>query len=539
MKKTREIEKETTAGNLISETLRESEERYRNVYHTAPLAFVIWDLDCLVTDWNNHAEKLFGWSRQEIIGRNFFEFLIPDTVRPRVQEVVDALLQEKLPSHSINENLTKNGKIVLCEWNNSILYDDNGDVKGVMSLALDITQREKTEESLRKAHAHLEKKVKARTAELIKINNRLKEEIEERKLVEEAFRESETQLKAILDATMDRIRYVDKEMRIIWANKASLSVVSSSPVDIIGRCCYEIYANRDTPCDGCSCNMARETGRIEKSILCKASLVGRDEESFWATYCVPLKNERGKINRYIQIARDITEEKQSQDQIHALTQQLLRAQENERQKISHDLHDVIGQNLSALKIGCDELLNRLNDTCYDRKLKVRKFSKLLQETINETRNLAYDLRPPELDQLGLNRTLDLLCENFSNNTKIKTKFISSGMDGVQLDFDTEINLYRLIQEALNNINKHSKAESVNIKLVACHPNLILRIEDNGSGFDIRQQRKKSRNRKSMGLSTMEQRVKLLDGKINIESVPMKGTKISIELLIKEKKYAHN
>ena len=69
----------------VREALRRSEERYRNVYNTAPLAFVIWDRDCCITGWNKCAENLFGWSREEVIGRNFFEFLIPHRTRPHVR----------------------------------------------------------------------------------------------------------------------------------------------------------------------------------------------------------------------------------------------------------------------------------------------------------------------------------------------------------------------------------------------------------------------------------------------------------------------
>ena len=139
----------------IEETLRRSEERYRNVYNTAPLAFVIWDRDCRITDWNKCAERVFGWSRDEVIGNNFFEFLIPERARPYVEEIVAGLLQGKLPSHSINENLTKGGEIILCEWNNSILYDSEGRFDGAISLALDITDRKRSDEALWKVNRAL------------------------------------------------------------------------------------------------------------------------------------------------------------------------------------------------------------------------------------------------------------------------------------------------------------------------------------------------------------------------------------------------
>lgn len=142
------VVRDITKRKKAEAALRESEELYRNVYETAPLAFVLWDHDCRVTDWNTRAEELFGWSREEVLGRNFFDFLIPEGARGQVEGVVESLLRGELPSQSINENVTKSGEIVLCEWNNTICYDDEGRVSGVISLALDITEREKAEERL-------------------------------------------------------------------------------------------------------------------------------------------------------------------------------------------------------------------------------------------------------------------------------------------------------------------------------------------------------------------------------------------------------
>jgi chemotaxis protein methyltransferase CheR len=141
------------------EHLRKSEKRYHTVYTIAPLAFVTWDLDCRVTDWNDQAEALFGWSREEVLGRSFFDFLIPDSERPKVEEVVKQLLAGELPSYGVNKNMTKSGEKVLCEWNNAMLYDAEGNVAEVISLALDITEKKSIEDALRKTNTDLELEV--------------------------------------------------------------------------------------------------------------------------------------------------------------------------------------------------------------------------------------------------------------------------------------------------------------------------------------------------------------------------------------------
>jgi PAS domain S-box-containing protein len=166
------------------EALRESEERYRNVYDTAPLAFVVWDTESRITGWNKSAEHIFGWSQQEVIGKNLFDFLIPESERPHVGTVVKSLLQGDLPSQSINSNLTKSGKTIFCAWNNSILRDAYGQVVGAMSMALDITEQKKAEEDLNRYRIHLEELVENRTEELTKTNEQLLREIEQRKNLE-------------------------------------------------------------------------------------------------------------------------------------------------------------------------------------------------------------------------------------------------------------------------------------------------------------------------------------------------------------------
>jgi PAS domain S-box-containing protein len=139
-----------------NEELRESEQRFRNVYDTAPLAFVVWDINTRVTDWNKKAEALFEWTRDEVIGNNFFDFLISEKDRPLVKDVVNILLKGELQSHSINDNLTKDGKIITCEWNNSLLHDNDGNIIGAISLGLDITERKQIEEEKDKLQTQLQ-----------------------------------------------------------------------------------------------------------------------------------------------------------------------------------------------------------------------------------------------------------------------------------------------------------------------------------------------------------------------------------------------
>jgi PAS domain S-box-containing protein len=178
--KVKELENIAIECERAEEALRESEELFRNVYDTAPLAFVVWDRDARVTDWNRKAEEVFGWSKEEALGRDFFGFLIPEKERLHVERVVDRLVKGELPSHSINDNLTKDGQIITCEWNNSPLHDDDGNIVGAISLALDITKRKQAEEALCEGEATLKSIFRAAPTGIGMVSDRVLKRVNDR-----------------------------------------------------------------------------------------------------------------------------------------------------------------------------------------------------------------------------------------------------------------------------------------------------------------------------------------------------------------------
>ena len=135
------------------------------------------------------------------------------------------------------------------------------------------------------------------------------------KRAEQALRESEAQKRAILDASIDMIRYVDREMRIIWANKTTTAGLDMTPEEIAGQVCYELFVGRDTPCEGCPTVRSLETGRIEHTVMQKPKVAGRQAETYWDCYGVPVKDESGQMIHLIQITRDVTEQKQAEKEL--------------------------------------------------------------------------------------------------------------------------------------------------------------------------------------------------------------------------------
>lgn len=240
-------------------------------------------------------------------------------------------------------------------------------------------------------------------------------------------------------------------------------------------------------------------------------------------------DEHGKLIKTRASFEDISGLKRAEEHIHSLTHALINAHESERQMISRELHDRIAQDLSTLKIGFDTLVYNQAPVSPEENQKATGFSEIFRSTIAAVRDLSYDLRPPFLDQMGLVEAISNFCGSFSEAHGLNVHFNAAGMENLKLNFETEINLYRLVQEGLNNIRKHAEAADAFVKLIAASPNIILRIEDNGQGFDVERRLEAATNEKRMGLRSMEERTFLLGGKMTVESLPLKGTKILIKI----------
>jgi signal transduction histidine kinase len=203
--------------------------------------------------------------------------------------------------------------------------------------------------------------------------------------------------------------------------------------------------------------------------------------------------------------------------------------------ISRELHDSVAQDLSSMKIVCEMLLDNQPEVSSEIKQKVTEMSEILHRTIMAIRDLSYDLRPSGLDELGLEEVISQYCEDFSKKNGITVDFHSAGLSSLKPDFDTDINLYRILQEGLNNILKHADASYAKVRLVGAFPNVILRVEDNGRGFDVEKTLATMHYKKRMGLRSMKERVHLLKGTMTIKSHPREGTKIIMRIPYKEKK----
>lgn len=225
------------------------------------------------------------------------------------------------------------------------------------------------------------------------------------------------------------------------------------------------------------------------------------------------------------------EQKKAEAQVHILTQELLNVQEIERKRIALDLHDNVAQELSAMKVMSEALCTEATMDQEQLQRQMGEWTKVLNQCVGTIRELSYNLMPPGLEHLGIKSALASYCRDFSKKNFIQVDFSTAGMDqlSLRLDYDIAINIYRLVQEALNNVKKHAGASRAKVRLVASGSKLMLQIEDDGVGCDLAEVQAKAVSAKRLGMLGMQERVKLLAGSLKITSHPQEGMKIFIEI----------
>ncbi|MCX7615408.1 MAG: ammonium transporter [Clostridiales bacterium] len=232
--------------------------------------------------------------------------------------------------------------------------------------------------------------------------------------------------------------------------------------------------------------------------------------------------QRIKEEHYENLTQDLSETIQQQNiELKKRANMLVATQEREREKIARDLHDGVGQSLVALKIHLGLIQNKTQDEAL--KNQTDKTIKLAEDTIEEIRNVIYNLKPVELNKDGLAISIRHLCEKLKEISSIKFNCMIAN-DLPQWNETEELNLYRIVQECLTNIMKHSEATEVDVSMNMPSDDLLfIGISDNGKGFDIK-------NVKSgLGLTTIKERAAMLNAKIMIDSEEGRGTRIILEV----------
>lgn len=470
------LQKEVEFKVKAEKALIQSETKYKTLVERMNDGLGVQDKNRVVTYVNERMCAITGYSKSEMIGKKTSELL------EKIVDDTSIFHPSLLKANRVFEYeiKTKSNKRVVVLFQGQNLYDDKGNYDGSFAVITDISKLKQ-----------------------------LSLDISER----------EGQIRALINATKDSVIMVDSDGFIITANKIAAKRFGFPLEEIIDKNIFDLIPK----------NFAKGQKKTIKEITTTEQIVTFQDYAENYVYDItlyPIKGNPNQKGRVAVFAKDITELKKAEKQISSLTKKIIQAQENERKKIALDLHDHVAQNLSFLKITADSIKN-FKDNDFGKKIQI--LSRGLKDSISDIRHISYDLRPPNLDELGLVKAIYQHCEEVSSKHKIKIDFKSAGMENIYLNYDIEINIFRIIQEALNNILKHSKADTARVRLIASYPRVIVRINDNGKGFHLNSKPDLNASGKKMGILGMKERVSLIGGKMEINSSPGSGTKIVAEI----------
>lgn len=465
---------------------RSLEGMFRDVIEFAPDAFILTDLQGRIVQINARTEELFGYARQELTGQPV-EVLLPaqlhevhvkhrsdygQDTRPRVMGT--ALLCQR-----------KDGSTFPGDINLSPLKTNRGRL--FMAVVRDVTVRQRQEDELREA---------ARYA------------------------------RSLIDAVLDPLVMINTEGVVTDVNTAAEQITGLSREQLIGSDAASKFTEPQRLYDGFAQVVAegkvieypmaiRHTSGRVIPVMCNASLY---------------RDGHGHVVGAFASARDVTESLRIQQEITASRQRLRElavqteaARENERKHIAREVHDELGQVLTALRMDLSFLGKQNFADAEALKQKADTMKALVDRAIQGVRNVASSLRPAAMD-MGLVSAIEWVCGEFATRTGMACE-LHAAQDQVDLDEARGVVLFRILQESLTNITRYAQASRVDVSLGLRDGQLWLEVRDNGQGFDLTAARQK----KSYGLLGMQERAIALGGQVEIDSAPGQGTRISVTI----------
>jgi PAS domain S-box-containing protein len=347
-------------------------------------------------------------------------------------------------------------------------------------------------------------------------------DITERKRIEAALQESEKRYRDLVEFSPvamtvhveGRIVYINPAGTKLWGADKADEVLGRSPLDFVHPDYHE-----------------RVTGRIQQIQAMEQSPLSIEVKNirldgqmlYTVGTDIPITYEDKPA--ILSVVLDITERVRAEERLRELTRRLVAAQEEERKRIAQELHDELGQALTAISLDLGSIEKALPPEAppeiRERLIDARSLADEVDERISE---LALDLRPSLLDDLGLLPTLQWYLNRYSQRTGIEVSMDFRGLEN-RLPNEVETTLYRVIQEALTNIARHAQAGTVRLSLERSAAAVIASIQDDGQGFDIEEAQSSVASPGGVGLLGIKDRVSTLGGRVEFHSKPGQGTRI--------------
>lgn len=533
-----------------------------------PSLILVFELDGKILAGNDAAARIFEHPINELVGKNIFEiFKLVDTLF----EMQVLQVAETHDVHSF-EGIYQ-GRAVSC-----VLYpilNTRNHVIRIALMAQDNTGRRRAEEQVRVLTQELERKVRERTTQLETANQRLNQEKKRAELlagfshvlVEYAYDYSEL-LQHISDEIAQQIGdacligiFSEEGTKLQMASashrsRAALKVMRAAlkkktyPIQHVGLGSFmlrrEIYIGEqltyEQACDVTPPDLWKITNKTGlKGLVGIPLLVGErvlggifvardraESQAYSPEDIAFLQSVAGPLALTIENARLFQEIKQNREELRGLSQQIVKSQEDQFQRLGRELHDHIGQDLTAIHINLSLIENMLPENAPEGlRPRLADANRLVEESVAHMRNIMSDFLPPMLDRYGLTAALLWYTQKFTKRTNIPVTVNDYNLHDLRLPQQVELGLFRIAQEALNNVAKHTQASQTEIELKDEGGYILMTITDNGAGFDPRAV--PTDQDAHWGLAIMRERAWAIEASFDINSAPGQGAKIILRV----------
>lgn len=519
--------------------LRASEERWQAVFENSGVGLALNDTNGAFVMTNSVYQRMLGYTAEELRALTWVDVTHEDDRQMNAHLALE-LWSGKSPHIQYEKRYRcKDGGVIWVRNTVSLAPGTEQMPRFAMAIVEDITERKRAEGALRALLQTLEDRVAERTRQLTTANTELKKEIERRERAQDDLRRSELYMaeaerlchigSSVWHTQINKLYWSDETYRMFGFASRSFE---PSPEFFLGlvyvddRAAFKEAiegAIRDAQGYDIEFRAVRQDGAI------------RSMHSIG----IPACDSSGQVVELVGAVMDITERKEVNESLQTqmaelmrveaqrkhLLRQLVSAQESERRRISREVHDHLGQQLTGLRMNLAILKGGPEGTALYSGLD--SLEKAVQQLDADLDFLARELRPAVLDDLGLPQAVANFVDSWSKHFNLPADFEVSGIDQNRLPGELETVLYRVTQEALHNVAKHANASNVAVLLHRNTTHVSLIIEDDGSGFDYNQPL--STNENGLGLIGMRERVELTGGTLDIESRLGHGTTIAVRI----------